>query len=381
MRTKFLVLFTILLLALPSYAQDGPPPMPELTGDVIMGGLNGPQGLFIDADANLLVIDAGLGGEELVPFFNPTTFEPIDAPFGLSSRILKIVQDSEPELVAALPSVVGGEDVVGGARITSVDGTIYATVGGWHSSMGDEVNLENYAGVVAISEGDVSLVGNLWAHELANNPDGTDNLETHPYGILAGSDGLLYITDAAANSLISLDPTTGETATVAVFDALPGVFPNPMRGGEMLTDPVPTAVAVDADGNMYVSLLSGAPFIPGSAKVVQVAEDGTVSDFALGMTMLTDLKSAPDGNLYAVSFGMFTEEGPVFNSGSVLRIMPDGTSETIIASLPFATAIAIDEAGNGYVAINGIPIPEAGMIVYYEGLTSMEAIPMEAMSD
>ncbi|MBZ0296739.1 MAG: ScyD/ScyE family protein, partial [Anaerolineae bacterium] len=122
---------------------------------------------------------------------------------------------------------------------------------------------------------------------------------------------------------------------------------------------------------MFVSLLSGAPFIPGSSKVVQVT-DGEVSDFATGLTMITDLEVGPDGNLYATSFGMFTEEGPVPNSGSILRILPDGTSEVVVDGLPFAGGLAIDADGNGYVAINSLPIPGAGMVVYYEGLTGME---------
>ena len=113
--------------------------------------------------------------------------------------------------------------------------------------------------------------------------------------------------------------------------------------------------------------------------MVQVATDGTVSDYATGLTMLTDLQIAPDGNLYAVSFGMFTEEGPVPNAGSIIRILDDGTPQVVIDGLPFATALAIDENGNGYVAINGIAIPEAGMVVYYEGLTALEGQPMPEM--
>jgi len=380
MRSKYLVLILILLLALPVLAQDGMPPMPELTGDIIMDGLNGPQGLYLDTDGTLYVIDSGLGGEDIIPFIDPMTMEVIDAPFGFSSRILTMQMDSEPEVIAMLPSVAGGEDVLGGARVAIMDGTLYATVGSWQGNLGKDVSLDNFAAVVSVDEnGELTDIGDFWTYELENNPDNTDNLESHPFGIIAGSDGLLYIADAASNALITLDPATGEMATAAVFEALPGVFPNPMRGGEMLTDPVPTAVVIDADGNTFVSLLSGAPFVPGSAKVVQVADDGAVSDFATGLTMLIDLKAAPDGNLYAVSFGMFSEEGPVFNSGSVIRILPDGSTETIISGLPFATAIAIDDAGNGYVAINGVPIPEAGMVVYYEGLTNMEALPEESM--
>lgn len=374
---KLSIVLLMLLFVLPVFAQDGPPPMPELDGEIVLEGLNGPQGVYVDGDGNLWVIDSGFGGEEAIEFINPQTFEVVEATFGLTSQVVRMAPGEEAETVATLPSIAAGMDFLGGARMIEADGVIYATVGQWHFSLGDDVAIDNYTTVVSIVDGEVSTVADLWAHEAANNPDGTDNIESHPYGIAMGPDGLLYVADAAANALISVDPESGETATVAAFEGMPGVFPNPWRGGELITDPVPTGVVVTEDGTIYVSLLSGAPFIPGSAKVVQVAEDGTVTDFATGLTMLTDVQMGPDGNLYAVQFGMFTEEGPVPNAGAVIRILEDGSSEVVIEGLPFATGIALDAEGNGYVTINGIAIPNAGMVVYYEGLTGMEGTPIE----
>jgi hypothetical protein len=77
---------------------------------------------------------------------------------------------------------------------------------------------------------------------------------------------------------------------VAVFDGVAGPFPNEARGDAMESDPVPTAVVLGEDGAAYVSFLPGFPFIPGSAKVVMVDADGMVSDYATGLTMLTDLR-------------------------------------------------------------------------------------------
>lgn len=376
MRIKLMVVLLLLLaMSLPVMAQEGPPP-PELDGDIVIAGLNGPQGLFIDSEGDLWVIDSGVGGNEAIEFFDPVTFEANPATFGETSQILRMTPGEDPVVVALLPSIAVGSDFIGGARVVELNGAFYATVGVWHFSLGDDVSLPLQAQVVRIDDGQAVTVGDLWAHELEYNPDGTDNRESHPYGIAAGPDGLLYVADAASNALISVDPDSGETVTVAGFEGLPGVFPSQWRGGELITDPVPTAVAFDDDGGIYVSFLSGAPFVPGSAKVVQVAADGEVTDFATGFTMLTDLKMGPDGNFYAVQFGMFTQDGPVFNSGSIIRITPDGTGEVLIEGLPFATAIAIDADGNGYVAINGIAIPEAGMVVYYEGLTAMEGQPI-----
>ena len=381
MRIRVILMLFVLALVLPVLAQDGPPPMPELDGDIVMAGLNGPLGVYVDSVGHVWIIDSGAGGDEEIEFFDPTTFEVLPATFGNTSVVMRMEPGGEAELIATLPSVAVGQDFIGGARLVELDGAVYATVGVWQINLGEEVTLPLQAQVVRLEDGEGVTVADLWAHELEFNPDGTDNRESHPFGITAGPDGMLYVADAAMNAVLRVDPASGDGETVAGLEGMPGVFPNPFRGGELIRDPVPTAVAFDADGNMFVSILSGAPFIPCTASVLSISADGDVSEFATGFTMLTDLTYGPDGNFYAVQFGMFTEEGPVFNSGSVVRIMPDGSSEVVIDGLPFATGIAIDADGNGYVTINGVAIPEAGMVVYYEGLTAREGHSMAGMGD
>lgn len=371
--------FVLVLIISTAVAQEGMPPPPEITGDIVAEGLTGPQGLHVDADGNLWIVDSGFGGEEEIEFANPNNFEVMPATFGYSSRVIKISPDGTQEEIATLPSVVVGEDAIGGARITVLDGTPYVTVGSWHMNDGEEVTTPMFGQVVKIVDGEAETVADIWAVELENNPDETTNVETHPYDIIAGDDGWLYMTDAAGNALYRVDPESGDVELITAFEGMPGVFPNPFRGGELLADPVPTGVTFGEDGTLYVSFLSGAPFIPGSAKVVQVAEDGTVSDFAPGLTMVTDVTTGPDGNLYATQFGLFTEEGPVFNSGSIVRILEDGSSEVVVDGLPFLTAIAFNDAGDAYVTINGAAIPQAGMVVRYDNLVEMPGEPIEMM--
>ena len=378
MRTKLLLtLMLVFMMAISVVAQELPPA--EIDGDIVVEGITGPQGLFVDEDGNLWVLDSGLGGDREVEIIDPNSFEVVTSTFGDSGRVLMLNTDGDLEEIATLPSVVVGEfvDIVSGGGIVVRDGIAYVTVGFWHTNNGEEVTIPLYTTVAKIEDGEAEVLADIWPFELENNPDGTTNIESHPYGLVFGPDDMLYMSDAAGNFVVKIDPESGELELVAAFEGLPGVFPSPFRDGELLTDPVPTNAAFDEDGNMYVSLLSGAPFVPGSAKVVQVSEDGEVTDFAPGMTMLTDIQLAPDGNLYVVQFGLFTQEGPVPNSGAIIRILEDGTGEVVVDGLPFATKLAFDTDGGAYVAVNGIGIPQAGMVVYYEGLTDMEGMAME----
>jgi len=284
--------------------------------------------------------------------------------------VVVVASDGSQTVAASLPSILVGQEATGGARLALLDGTVYATSGIWLGVVSDEA-LPNSAAVVKIADGAATEVARVWELEKSQNPD-PNILDSHPYGITAGPDGSLYVADAGGNSLIKVDPTSGQTDLVTVFGGLPGPFPNPNRGGAMETDPVPTAVAFDGDGNIYVSLLPGFPFLPGSAKVVKVTADGQVSDYATGLTMVTDLRSGPDGLLYAVQMGQFTEQGPVPNSGAIVRIGEGDTSETIISGLSFPTSIDFTAEGDAYVSTNGVGAPGSGELVLFEGVTSME---------
>lgn len=355
-------------------------------GTVVAEGLNGPQGLHVDSANNLWIAESGLGGNDEIAFANPQTFQLETAKLGDSSRVIKVSPDGKQEVVATLPSVVVAQDTVGGAKITELNGEVFVTSGQWIEFNGDK-SLGTIAAVLRVGESGAEVVADTWAFENEQNPDGINLRESHPYGITPGPDGHLYIADAAANSLLRLDVSTGGLELVAAFEPLPGVFPNPVMDNAMLAQAVPTAAAFAADGTLYVSYLSGAPFVPGSAKVVKVSTKnvvktsarGEVSDFATGLTMLTDLKAAPDGNLYATQFAIFGQQGPQPNSGAVIRIRPNGSAETVIAGLPFVTAIAFNTAGEGFVAINGVGAPGSGQVVRYHDLLERAGSPVAQM--
>ena len=328
-------------------------------GVPVITGLNGPMGLLFAPDGRLYVVDYGVGGDTVVEMNSPEPQGPkVMAKVGLSSRVLRLEPDGTVQLVATFPSMVFARETSWASRLAWFGGLL-VTSGGWSNP--DQAPMPLMAVLARVGpEGPVKLA-DFWAFEKAHNPDG-HGVESHPYGLTVGADGYIYVADAAANTLLRVNPSTGAVSLVAAFAGIPGPSANPARGGAMEMDPVPTAV-VARGGVFYVSLLSGLPFLKGASKVVRVV-GGRVEDYATGATMLTDLQEGPDGNLYAVRMAETGERGPIPGTGAVLRVRPGGF-EVVIQGLPFPTALAIAPSGDFYVTINGVGAPGSGAVLRF----------------
>jgi hypothetical protein len=344
-------------------------------GTVVGSGFNGPQGVLVAPDGSVWVIDSGVGGDQELTMKNPETGEDTKVTIGETARVVQIAPDGKQTVAATLPSIASPQEASGGSRLALLNGVLYATSGGWTQSDAQPAASPNSAAVVKIEAGKATEVAQPWKFELEKNPGGFV-VDSHPYGLTAGADGNLWVAEAGGNDLLKVNPATGQIDLVAVFPGIPGPMANPERGGAKESDPVPTAVVFGADGTTYVSLLPGAPFLPGSSKVVKVAADGSISDYATGLTMTTDLRMGPDGNLYAVQFGQFTQTGPVPNSGKIVRIKPGGAVEVLLSGLSFPTSIDFNPAGDAFVTINGVGAPGSGQVVKYAALTSAAGSPL-----
>lgn len=378
---KHLVLFCFALSFTTAIvvAQDAPP-LEIDGGEVLATGLNLPQGVLVDPDGNIWVIDSGVGGEDEIMFMAPGAPEASPSPLGNTARVIIVTPEGEQTVFATLPSVVVGMEILGGARLALLDGTLYATSGQWLEANGPD-RAEFMGAVLSFDDdGVVSEIASTYDFELENNPD-EFVVDSHPYGLAASPDGWLWVADAGANTVSRINPETGDTELVATIDGMAGPFPNPARGDAMEVDPVPTGIAFDEDGNAYVSLLSGFPFLTGSTKVVRIsADDMSVEDYATGLTMLTDLRMGPDGNMYAIQIAEFGEQGPVPNSGALVRIVEGDASEVVISGLPNPTSLDFDADGNAYVVVNGgFGPPGIGALVKIAGVTDMEGEPMMEM--
>ncbi|MDP9370320.1 MAG: ScyD/ScyE family protein, partial [Chloroflexota bacterium] len=374
-----LSLLTLGLAPLAALAQDatpagGPAVTPSLPpgATVVATGLANPRGVAVADDGSVYVAEAGLGGSD--PFESPA-FGPSTR--GTSGQVSRIAPDGTKAAVATgLPSfALGGFEVVGPAGLVAAQGSLWLATS--HYVPGLEPR-PNEAAVLRIdpASGAVVTVGDLGAAERESNPDGFI-IESDPYGMVLGADGNLYVAEAGANALYQVDPASGQLSRVTVFAGLPGTEPNPARNNLTESDPVPTGIAAAPDGSLYVGFLSGFPFLPGTAKVVRVAPDGTTSDAVTGVTALVDVELGPDGLLYVVEFGTFdaTTQPPGWaaDSGRVLRILADGTQEVVAQGLNKPNGIAFDAAGNLYLTVNSDVPPQAGaqgMLVRFDGVTT-----------
>ncbi len=326
----------LLVMALGVSAQGGP--------TTIATGFDGPQGLLVAKDGNIWVAD--------------------------TTHVTKVMPDGSKSVVATLPTVIGPEGPVGGSRLALVNGMLYVSNSEWEMDVHGDTIAPNTAAILKVANGGITSAASTGDYEKANNPNG-DNLASHPYGMAVGKDGSIYVADAGANDLLKVNPTTGAISTVAVFPP----FPNNTGVGPPVSQAVPTGVVANDDGTFFVGFLHGFPFPPGATKVVKVMANGSMSDFATGLTSLTDLTRGPDGKLYAVQFAVFGAEGPGPNTGALIRINSNGVSAVVQSGLSFPTSISFDGDGNAYITINGVGAPGSGAVVRYDDVAPPEAPP------
>lgn len=372
MTKRWRVIFPVLMAMLVTLALPVAPVAAQDAGTAVISDLNAPQGVLVAPDGSVWVVDSGVGGENEVAATAPSGAA-VTATYGDTAQVVRLAPDGTQSVVALLPSVSIGQETTAGGHLALLDGEVYVANGVWiGTGAPDEApGVPLTAAILKIgADGTVSEVVPTWRIERRMNPDNTV-IQSHPYGLAAGPDGKLWVADSGGNTLLRVEVGSGTIELLTTFPALPGVFPNPLRGGEMLADPVPTGIAFDDDGNALVSLLSGTPFVPGSAKVVKVTPRGARSDFATGQTMLTDIRRGPDGNFYGVQYAIFTDQGPTPNSGAIVKFTAGmTTTEAVVDGLSLPTSVDFDADGNAYIAINGRGAPGSGAVLKYDGVAA-----------
>jgi len=230
-----------------------------------------------------------------------------------------------------------------------------------------------------------ALAGPRWKDQLCEGIDGfTPGPQNNPYKVVATSGNKAVVADAAGNTVLSAT-TTGDIDWLAILT------PPLNEEGEWkvrwetendeeetipcYVQPVPTGVAVDAEGYIYVGELTGTMsdedgvFPIGLSRVWKIAPNATnvvcdeinpSADCELlidNLTSVIDLEISPDGLLYVVEYdksSWFASLIEGLASGGVISSYDlDGNLVEVVASnLSFPSAIAFDKIGNLWVLEN-----------------------------
>ena len=111
----------------------------------------------------------------------------------------------------------------------------------------------------------VRLVVNLPNYVSDPRPTLPENIrESNPYGIEI-SGGALYVVDASFNLLYRIQVATGAFEVFTTF----AFKPNPTQVGPPVIEPVPDSIRL-VGNNLYISFLTGFPFVAGLAEVLTV---------------------------------------------------------------------------------------------------------------
>jgi hypothetical protein len=311
-------------------------------------GLWNPRGINFAPNGDLYVAEAGRGGPG--PCVPSPVFPFPPRCYGETGAVTLITpNEASPEhgfrrVVTGLPSLVLGSGTAeGGPSDVAFHGTsAYVTMGlGGNPSVRQQ--LGGKAALLgtllhATPSGQYKAVIDIAGAEAAANPDGAA-VDSNPYSVLV-QPGRRIVADAGANALFS-GAANGNGA----------VFAASLRGAGVIQT-VPTSVAEGPDGAIYVGLLTGFPFVPGTAPVLRISSDGSsVSTYASGFTAIIDLAFDAGGALYVLE--VIRGGGPPSPPGQLVRQCPGGDRSVLLSGLTFPGGVAIGPDGAAYITNYG----------------------------
>jgi len=323
----WMLLIVGLLLGLPAAAQE----------DALASGLNNPRGIAYGPDGTLYIAESGTsGGFSVQGMFGP-------AQAGSSAQITAVAPDGTTSvIIAGLPSINSGGEVTGAMLALPHDGLLWVVNGAaWPGTPLTRTVMAVDMDTLRI----VHLIDTL-AAEAAQNPDG-DAIDSNPVDLAFAADGTLFIVDAGANAVWrwSSEAMVAGEMTLEPFAA-------------WTDNPVPTSIALDIDGNVYIGFLTGFPFPEGGARIEKWSADGELIETYAGLTTVVDVVWH-EGELYATQFGTFGDQGWTPETGSVVRVTPDGPDVLMDGlNLPYGLALTPDPGLA--VVVNSAYMPEDG---------------------
>jgi hypothetical protein len=349
-----------------------PGPDQELVTDVMASGLTNPRGMFVAANGDLYITEAGAGGNMCRDV--ELGIGQAQACFGYTGAVLRRAADGHLSVVVSgLPSYRAGDDVTGPHDVyLDDDGTLWVLMG-LGANPAERANFPlggNTFGHLLRVNADRTWesVVDVAAYEAAVNPDGT-TVDSNPFA-MAVTDWGIAVTDAGGNALLWIDQEL-KLSHLTVFAPIMMTAPPFLglpEGTQIPADAVPTGVVAGADGALYVTLLTGFPFEVGKASVWRVTTSGEATEYAAGFTNLMDLDFDNQGRLVVVEltktgYLAVDQNAPATLRGRVTRIAANGARTVLVdEGLVLPTSIATGTDGSLFVTSFGV-MPELGMVL------------------
>ena len=314
----------------------------------------------------------------------------LNSPGGISysEKGLFVTETTKGQVTQIDPKTGEKKAVVSGlngpAAVTAVGHKLAVITGG--AEVPDVSKSDGSASVyIATRGGEPKLLADLQKYELENNPDGQKQFDdttkepldalSNPFAILPSyTKGYLFVADAGANAVLLID----RKGNVSNFFVPPLVTDGLCAGAEnndpehVGCDPVPTGLAYDKHGLLYVSTASS--LVPGQGRIYVLNPwNGKVIKVIKGLDAPTGVAVDDRGNVYAseVTFGAPEGEGPPpadFDPSSVGRIVKiDRWDNRTYAQVPMPLGLNIHGnelyAGTWAIAELFLQLQDKGEIV------------------
>lgn len=342
-----------------------PPQTPTPT--VVVSGLNNPRQLSLVGGQVLLIAEAGNGGT-----LTTSTGEEGPQGIGLSGSISAVrapryASNQQPHrIVTGLLSAAAPN----GAFAVGPDGVSARSLSHIYIQQTD-YSADVLAALPAADartsgsllrgkrDGSPDPVADITGYEQLHNPD-QQAVDSDPYAVLDVGDHQL-VADAAGNDILKV-----EDGRISVFHTFPNITsaacmdpaiqqPPPVEPGCQF---VPTSLATDKAGHIYVGALAG--LVPGQGQVVELSANGRhVLHSWTGLTSVTGVAVGRDGSIYASQLTA-EQAAPMAPgiSGVLTKISRNG--DRINVDVPFPAGVAVDNHGDVFVAAFSVA-PESGM--------------------
>src|SRR5215218_685934 len=354
---RVLALLALLPVAATVAAQTATPMPPAAAGgggiSLIASGLAAPRGMAWDPAGGMYVALAGSGGD--VPGQGGAMGESVNTnKGGPTASIVKIVAGCGMPLTTGLPSSLSAAgEYRGVAGVAFIGGDLFALVQGGGAING---NPDQNNGIYRISStGDAVKITDLpnWlsVNPVANIPPDYTPIGD-PFSLISGD-----------NAVLAVEANSGQVLEIKADG-------NTTRLADLSKDhPVPTGLARDHDGNLYVGYLTEGPYTPGTSRVDKIAPDGTVSTVWTGLTQVTGVALGADGALYALE--MSAGNGLPPGTGRLVRQTGPDSNAEIVTGLDQPVGLAIGPDSAFYIAFPAVgPGSQHGGVIRVDPATT-----------